>query len=156
MSFRAGWSTPLLHVTEVECSIRFYERFGFQVIDTEGATGRLGWARMHTEDGSAIMLLRAEPEVQIHPEAQGIMLVLYTPELVALREQLIAAGERPGDIEHPEWMPSGTMMLRDPNGYGVSVHHWGDLEHRAWLDRLEKNRAARAVDHFRSEGLSRL
>ncbi|MBP7588228.1 MAG: VOC family protein [Thermoanaerobaculia bacterium] len=145
MSVKAGWSTPLLHVTEVERSIRFYERLGFQVIDSEGATGCLGWARMHTADGSAIMLLLAEPEVHIRPEAQGIMLVLYTPELVALREQLIAAGERPGDIEHPPWMPSGTMMLRDPSGYAVGVHQWGDLEHRVWLERLEKNRAAGAT-----------
>ena len=131
---KAGYSTPMLHVEDVEHSIRFYQLLGFKLIDTEGED----WARMHTEDGSAIMLLRGEPEHRVKPEEQGIMLVLYTQGLAELREHLIAAGEKPNSIEHPTWMPSGTFMLRDPDGYGVGINQWGDAEHSAWLAKLKQ------------------
>ena len=140
---KAGYSTPMLHVADVEQSIRFYQLLGFKLVDTEGADGYpLGWARMHTEDGSAIMFLLGEPEHRVKPEEQGIMLVLYTQGLAELREHLIAAGEKPKPIEHPPWMPSGTFMLRDPDGYGVGINQWGDAEHSAWLEKLKQKRAA--------------
>ena len=135
---KAGYSTPMLHVADVEHSIRFYQLLGFKLIDIEGAD----WARMHTEDGSAIMLLRGESEHRVKPEEQGIMLVLYTQGLAELREHLIAAGEKPKSIEHPTWMPSGTFMLRDPDGYGVGINQWGDAEHSAWLEKLKRKHAA--------------
>jgi len=143
MSAKAGWSTPMLHVADVERSVRFYRLLGFELVDVEGEDGRpLGWARMATADGSAIMFLRGEEEHAVKPELQGIMLVLYAAELSALREQLVAAGARPTEIERPPWMPSGHIMLRDPDGYAVGVNQWGDAEHDAWLKRLEAKRAA--------------
>lgn len=141
MTAKAGWSTPTLHVAEVERSIRFYRLLGFELVDVEGDDGGpLGWARMATADGSAIMFLRGEAEHAPKPELQGIMLVLYTPELPALREALVAAGEKPTAIERPPWMPSGHIMLRDPDGYTVGINQWGDAEHEAWLAQLEKKR----------------
>ena len=34
------------------------------------------------------------------------------------------------------------IMIRDPDGYAVGINQWGDAEHQAWLERLEKKRAA--------------
>src|SRR5262245_20111669 len=142
MNARAGWSTPMLHVAEVERSIRFYRLLGFELVDVESEPGcPPGWARLHTADGSAIMLLCGEAEHPVKPELQGIMLVLYTDGLVALREQLLAAGERPTEIERPPWMPSGHFMLRDPDGYGIGANQWGDKQHQAWLKQIEQKRA---------------
>jgi len=106
MNARAGWCTPMLHVADVERSIRFYRLLGFELV------------------------------------RQGILLILYTADLGALREQLAAAGEKPSLIEHPPWMPSGTIFLRDPDGYGIGINQWGDAEHDAWLKQLEAKRAA--------------
>ena len=146
MNVRAGWSTPMLHVAEVERSIRFYGRIGFQLVDVEGGDGQpAGWARMETPDGSAIMFLRGEADHPVRPEMQGIMLVLYTSELFALRQQLVEAGEKPTEIEHPPWMPSGHIMVKDPDGYSVGVNQWGDAEHEAWQALLGKKRAAGLV-----------
>ena len=146
MTVKAGWSTPMLHVAEVERSIRFYRLLGFELVDVEGKSEcPLGWARMATADGSAIMLLLHEEEHAVKPELQGIMLVLYTAELPALREQLVAAGEKPTPIERPPWMPSGHFMLRDPDGYAVGINQWGDAEHKAWLAQLEVKRAAGVI-----------
>lgn len=143
MTAKAGWCTPMLHVADVERSIRFYRLLGFELVDVEGAEGcPLAWARLRTEDGSAIMLLRGEEEHPLPPDQQGVFLVLYTPDLPRLREQLVAAGEKPTAIERPPWMPSGHILLRDPDGYAVGVNHWGDTEHGAWLQALEQKRAA--------------
>lgn len=143
MTAAAGWSTPMLHAMDVERSIRFYQRLGFKLIDVEGESGRPpAWARLGTPDGSAIMLLAGEAEHPVIPEVQGIMLVLYTAELPALRAQLVAAGEKPTEIDRPAWMPSGHFMLRDPDGYAIGINQWGDAEHEAWLQSLEKKRSA--------------
>src|SRR5258706_6779597 len=94
---KAGWSTPMLYVADVERSIRFYRLLGFDLVDVEGENGcPLDWARMSTADDSAIMFLRKE-----HGASGGLLgftLALYTPDLPALREQLLAAGERPTTI----------------------------------------------------------
>jgi catechol 2,3-dioxygenase-like lactoylglutathione lyase family enzyme len=133
----------MLHVADVERSLRFYQLLGFEAVDVEGAAGcPLAWARMRTEDGSALMFLCGEEGHRPDPEQQGILLVLYTAGLPALREQLVAAGVKPSPIEHPPWMPSGHIFLRDPDGYGVGINQWGDAEHEAWLKGLEEKRAA--------------
>ena len=52
---KAGYLTPLLHVADIDTSIRFYELLGFKVVDTDRCEP-LGWARLHCE-GAAIMFL---------------------------------------------------------------------------------------------------
>ena len=141
----AGYATAFLSVSDVERSIHFYERIGFSIVDVEGDPGRLGWARMHTEDGSAIMLALSDEDAQCDRSESGFILVLYTSDLPSLREQLLAAGEQPPPIQYPSWMPSGTLILRDPDGYTVGINHWSDKEHAAWLAGIEKKRATGAL-----------
>ena len=69
MSAKAGYSTPMLHVAEIEQSIPFYELLGFKTIHTEECNP-LGWARLHCDDGSAVMFLRAEHAIDA--SAQGV------------------------------------------------------------------------------------
>jgi catechol 2,3-dioxygenase-like lactoylglutathione lyase family enzyme len=132
LSVKAGYSTPLLHVAEIERSIRFYERLGFSTVDTDRCTP-LGWARMHCE-GGAMMFVRAEEP--LNPAAQSVLFYMYTPDLAALREQLLAAGVSVPPISRPPYMPSGEICLRDPDGYCVLVGHRGQAEHEAWLQRI--------------------
>lgn len=147
MTVKAGWSTPMLHVCDVPRSIAFYRKLGFQLADIGGDDGGVpGWARLSMEDGSAIMLLRLEDGHRIDPGVQGVMLVLYSPDLAGLRDQLLAGGESPGPIEAPPWMPSGTFLLQDPDGYRVGVNHWGEREDREWLAHRERKRAEGRVD----------
>jgi len=58
-----------------------------------------------------------------------------------LRAQLAAAGIDVSPISHPEYMPSGEMQLRDPDGNVVFVGQWGDEEHTAWERRVAEKRA---------------
>jgi catechol 2,3-dioxygenase-like lactoylglutathione lyase family enzyme len=124
----------MLHVKSIEESIKFYEHLGFKVIDTDRCVP-IGWARLHCE-GGALMFLRAEHEHQIDPRQQGVLFYMYTPELAGLREQLLAQRIDVSPIQHPEYMPSGEVNLRDPDGYSVVIGHWGEAEHSAWLTRI--------------------
>lgn len=145
MTARAGWVTAMLHVRSVEASIKFYELIGFKLIDVEGCDP-LSWARLHCDDGSAIMLLRAEQDERvgpvIEPEKQGIFLILYTADLPKLREHLLANNVKAPEIAFPDFMLSGSLYLRDPDGYFVGVNHWSDKEHQTWLKQLEEKRSA--------------
>jgi catechol 2,3-dioxygenase-like lactoylglutathione lyase family enzyme len=132
MTVRVGYSTPMLHVAEIERSIRFYELLGFVTVDTDRCTP-LGWARMHCE-GGAIMFLRAEEPLD--PIRVTTMLCMYAPDLVALREQLLVAGIKVPPINYPAYMPSGEIFMPDPDGYSVIVAHWGKTEQEAWEKRI--------------------
>jgi hypothetical protein len=132
MAVKANYSTPMLHVAEIEKSIEFYERLGFTTIDTDRCQP-LGWARMHCE-GGAVMFLRAERPID--PRAQAIMFCMYTPDLVVLREQLLASGIKVPPIHYPEDMPSGEFNITDPDGFHIAIMHWGKPEQEAWEKRI--------------------
>lgn len=129
---RATYLTPMLHVAEIERSIRFYELLGMKTVDTDRCEP-IGWARVNGE-GGAVMFLRAEEPFD--SSQAPFLLYLYTVDLPALREHLISHGIDVPPIARPAYMPSGEIRLRDPDGYSVLVAHWGEAEHEAWLKRI--------------------
>jgi len=138
MTVNVGYYTPLLHVKSIEESMRFYALLGFETVDQMGESGCLGWARMHCE-GSAIMFLTAEEPVDA--SKQTVLFAMYTPDLPALREHLLANGVNAPPITYPDYMPSGAIHLLDPDGYMISVNQWSDVEHTKW-ERERKIRIA--------------
>ena len=130
MTPKAGYYTPLLHVNSIEESMRFYALLGFETIDQMGERGRLGWARMHCE-GGALMFLRAE---EPHPPGKKceVLFAMYTPDLPIFREHLLANGVEVPPITYPEYMPSGSLSITDPDGYMIDIHHWSEKEHDTW------------------------
>ena len=133
MSAKTTYSTPMLHATDIERSLAFYELLGLVTVDTDGGKP-LGWARAHCE-GGALMFLRAEHPVD--PAVQGVMLYMYSPDLLALHAELQRSGVAAPPISYPGYMPSGEMQLRDPDGYSVIVAHWGPNEQEAWEQRIK-------------------
>jgi catechol 2,3-dioxygenase-like lactoylglutathione lyase family enzyme len=134
MTVKAGWVTPMLHARSIEDSIRFYRKLGFELIDTD-RHDPIGWARIHCE-GGALMFLRAEEDTP-HEATPG-MYFMYTPDLPALRAQLIAQGVDAPKISHPDYTPSGELALRDPDGNLVLIVHWSEAENSAWLERIKQ------------------
>jgi len=132
MPLAATHCTPLLHVADIETSIRFYERLGFKVIDTDRCTP-LGWARIHCE-GGALMFLRAEHAID--PAKQAVSFCMYTPDLAAFCEQLKAEGVDVPPISFPPYMRGGEVRLTDPDGYYIFVNHWDEKDQKAWLERI--------------------
>jgi catechol 2,3-dioxygenase-like lactoylglutathione lyase family enzyme len=129
MAVKAGWYTPMLHVRDMQASMRFYGLLGFELVDRMGDDGHIGWARMHCE-GAAVMFLLAE--VDAPSPAHEVLFFMYTPDLPALRERLLAAGVEAPAIAYPDYSPSGSLDLHDPDGYLVSIVHWSDTEHETW------------------------
>lgn len=141
MTAKAGYSTPMLHVASIERSIHFYELLGFATIDTDGCDP-IGWARIHCE-GGALMFLRGEDGHEpVDGSKQAFMLYMYTDDLVDLRENLLANGVKVPPISRPPYMPSGEIMLADPDGYKVLVAHWGKAEQQAWEKRLQERKSS--------------
>ncbi len=115
--------------------MRFYTLLGFETVDRMGSD-RLGWARMHCEGGALMFLLAEEP----HPGPKHeVLFAMYTPDLPAFRDHLLASGIEAPPISHPEYSPSGTVEVTDPDGYIISIHHWSEREHEQW----EKERRIR-------------
>jgi catechol 2,3-dioxygenase-like lactoylglutathione lyase family enzyme len=139
---KAGYFTPLLHVMDVRRSIRFYQLLGFELIDLEGDPACPGWARMHCEGGAVMFLLAEKP---FDPDKHALLTAMYTPDLPAFREHLLANGIAAPPITYPGYMPSGSLSLRDPDGYIVDIHHWSDAEHQAWLKDVEEKKKSGAL-----------
>ncbi len=135
----AAYLTPMLHVANIRRSIDFYRLLGLELMDFEGDPSCPGWARMHSEGGDLAFLLAEEP---VDASRQPFFLTLYTDELPALREQLLANGLNVSEIRRPPYMPSGEISIDDPDGYHVFVEQWGATEHQRW-ERERRERLAK-------------
>ena len=135
---RAAYLTPMLHVADVRRSINFYRLLGLELMDYEGDPTCPGWARMHSEGGDLMFLLTEKP---MEGYKQAFFLYLYTDELTALREHLLANGVKISEIHRPAYTPSGEISVPDPDGYGVFVAQWGTAEHQRWERERQKRLA---------------
>ena len=57
----------------------------------------------------------------IDPPAQGVLFYLYSDNLAALREQLLADGINVGEIVDGTPGPPQEMRLTDPDGYVLMI-----------------------------------
>jgi hypothetical protein len=101
----------------------------------------MAWARMHCQSGAVMFLLANDPENPPNPEKTTVLFYLYTDDLPALREHLLGQGVECPKIAYPNYLPSGEMMLRDPDGYGVIIAHWSEEEHTRWLEKIGRSSA---------------
>jgi hypothetical protein len=61
---------------------------------------------------------------------------MYTPDLAALREHLLANGIKVPPIDYPNFNRSGVLTIADPDGYAIGISHWGKSEQEAWEKRI--------------------
>jgi catechol 2,3-dioxygenase-like lactoylglutathione lyase family enzyme len=116
---------PMIHVADVERSIQFYRLLGFEVGSSVPPAGPLHWAWLYApkvtdwKRGPNLMVTRsAKP---INPAAQEALFYLYAADLKALREELLAAGVKVGEIGYPDYLPDGEFETHDPDGYQLMV-----------------------------------
>jgi predicted enzyme related to lactoylglutathione lyase len=90
---------PLASVLDVERSIRFYARLGFEVRNTftpEGADAP-GWVSLESR-GAALMLARAEMPLAPNPP---VLFYLYCQDVESARQEIREAGVEVGPITRP-------------------------------------------------------
>jgi catechol 2,3-dioxygenase-like lactoylglutathione lyase family enzyme len=107
----------LLKVADVDRSIGFYGKLGFEVGNEplKNDQGIKTFVWMHRGSTAQIMLTRAsEP---LDPGPRHMMFYLYSTDMPAYREQLIARGVTVGKVTHPFWMPDGEFQVDDPDGW---------------------------------------
>lgn len=109
---------PFVHVEDVERSIAFYYYLGFIVASVYKYRGTSVWAELRSE-GAELMVSTDGDSVD--PAGQGVLFYLYSDDLAALREQLLANGIHVGEIEDGTPGPSQQMRLSDPDGYVLMV-----------------------------------
>jgi catechol 2,3-dioxygenase-like lactoylglutathione lyase family enzyme len=110
---RVNRLVPFVHVDDVGRSIVFYHHLGFIVASVYKYRGRPAWAELQSE--AAELMVTTDGEA-IDPGGQGVLFYLYSPDLVALRAQLLANGVEAGEIGDGTPAPRQQMRVTDPDG----------------------------------------
>lgn len=114
---RVSRLVPFVKVADVERSIAFYHHLGFTPSSVYRWHDLFVWAALES-DGAEVMFQRSDAP---DPERQGILFYLYSHDLAALRNQLLAAGIEAGEIEDGSPGPRQEMRLIDPDGYELMI-----------------------------------
>jgi catechol 2,3-dioxygenase-like lactoylglutathione lyase family enzyme len=113
---------PMAFVADVDRSIDFYSKLGFEVGNTftpEDAN-KPTWAWLRSDEAQLMLAAATHP---IIAEQQPVLFYVYTDDVAAARDSLIEAGLNPGTITTPFYAPGGEFRLVDPDGYVVMVTH---------------------------------
>src|SRR5690348_9655249 len=107
----------LLHVADVQRSIEFYQKLGFELGNEplRNEQGAKIFAWLHRGQRAQIMVtLTGRP---LCSDAQDVMFYLYVDDLNAYREAVISRGITAGDMQYPFWNRNGEFRIDDPDGW---------------------------------------
>jgi len=145
---RVTGNVPMVHVADVDVSVRFYAQLGFECDGRfSRADGVTNWASLVSAGGARIMFARASGPIVA--EQQAVLFYMYSRDVAALRLHLLASGlpdggafpcgesgagaardEARGPVPprnavftpmFPFYMPEGEIRIHDPDGYVVLV-----------------------------------
>jgi hypothetical protein len=109
---------PFVRVVDVEASVDFYRHLGFSLQEEAKYRDRLSWGLLRSGDAEIMFEGTHGPS---DPDHQRVLFYLYSPDLAALRHQLVAAGIDPGQIEDGSPGPREEMRVTDPDGYVLVI-----------------------------------
>lgn len=134
-----------LHVADVEQSVGFYEALGFAADGWHRKpSGQAIWASVkHVDPGGATAeVFFARADAPVIPEQQAILLYMYSRDVQALRDHLLACGLHDGgkycgqagpnsgrrvvfEVYRPGHMKDGELRVADPDGYCLLIGQLG-------------------------------
>ncbi len=122
MTMKTRALVPMVFVADVERSIEFYRRLGFEVGNTFAADDapKPTWAWLQSGDAQLMLAAASHPVVA---DQQRVLFYIYTDDVTAARASLDEAGLGPGEITTPFYAPRGEFRLVDPDGYVVMITH---------------------------------
>jgi Glyoxalase/Bleomycin resistance protein/Dioxygenase superfamily len=119
MSARATGLVPMASVADVQRSVDFYALLDLRVRGShQDPDGQLVWVHLQCEGAHLMLSHSSGPIDAAH---QGVIFYLYSPDLVALRNRLLAHNVKVSEITYPLYMEKGEMCLSDPDGYTLLV-----------------------------------
>jgi hypothetical protein len=114
---------PMAHVADVQRPADFYKLLGMEMGGRlKNPAGELQWAWLACQQAQLMVTRASEPVI---PGQQAVLFYLYSPDLVALRDHLLANGVKVSKISYPEYMPKGEIRLDDPDGYCLLIGQAG-------------------------------
>jgi hypothetical protein len=137
---------PFVHVSDIERSIAFYERLGFDVQSTYKPGGRL--VSVALENATARLML-AQATAPIDPDAQAVLFYLYARDLAALRKRLLAFGVSAGEIRNVAPGPEREMRVTDPDRYCLMIAEIDDQRVHFIPDEAERRMQRRPAQEGR-------
>jgi hypothetical protein len=114
---------PLANVADVQRSTDFYKLLAMEMGGRlKNPNGELQWAWLANKGAQLMVSCGSEPVIA---KQQRVLFYLYSPDLVALREHLLAHGVKVSEITYPEYMEKGEIRLEDPDGYCLLIGQIG-------------------------------
>jgi hypothetical protein len=119
MPARSTGLIAMANVAEVKRSVDFYALLGLSIRGLHNnPDGTVIWAHVCSARADLMFTRASRP---IDPKHHRVVFYLYSPDLVALRNQLLAHGVKVSEIPHPFYMEKGEMCLTDPDGYTLLI-----------------------------------
>jgi catechol 2,3-dioxygenase-like lactoylglutathione lyase family enzyme len=109
---------PIAKVADLNRSIDFYGKLGFEVVNTFEPEGQLKWAHLRSGGANLMLSQAAEP---VNAAAQGVLFYMYVLGVAAFREQLAARGLKVGELQYFFFAKDGEFRIEDPDGYVLLV-----------------------------------
>jgi hypothetical protein len=110
---------PMAHVADVQLTVDFYSLLGMEVRgNLRSPQGILQWVHISSAQAHAMFTRASEPVIA---SQQAVLFYVYSPDLIALRDHLLANGVPVSAITYPEYMPKGEIRIKDPDGYVLLV-----------------------------------
>jgi catechol 2,3-dioxygenase-like lactoylglutathione lyase family enzyme len=109
---------PIAKVTDMNRSIEFYGRLGFEVVNTFEPEGQLKWAHLRSGHANLMLSQASEP---VNAAAQGVLFYMYVPGVAAFRKQMAARGLKVGELEYFFFAKDGEFRIEDPDGYVLLI-----------------------------------
>jgi hypothetical protein len=110
---------PMAHVADVQRTVDFYNLLGMEVRGSlRSPQGILQWVHISSSQAHAMFTRASEPVIA---SQQAVLFYLYSPDLIALRDHLLAKSVPVPAITYPEYMPKGEIRVEDPDGYVLLV-----------------------------------
>lgn len=109
---------PYAHVADIERSISFYQRLGFDISRDFWRSGLRVWAMLECRQARLMVAVADSP---IDPDQQAILFYVYSGSVRQLRDSLAEHSIALSPISHPDHMPNGEFRIVDPDGYVILV-----------------------------------
>ena len=110
---------PMAHAADVQRSVDFYRLLGMEVRGSlRTPAGELQWVHLHCGQADLMFARASEPVIA---SQQAVLFYLYSPDLIALREHLLAKSVKVSPLTYPEYMPKGEIRVEDPDGYCLLI-----------------------------------
>jgi hypothetical protein len=113
----------MAHAADVQRSVDFYKQLGMEIRGSlRDTSGKLQWVHLSCGQADLMVTRASEPVIA---SQQAVLFYLYSPDLIALREHLLASGVIVSPITYPVYMLKGEIRVEGPDGYVLLIGQAG-------------------------------